>query len=99
MNQMFLLDGGVEKLKVSIRLMGDKKSVYLLAHSMNPNLRLHWKEYPVYDLDDRTKTLQGQVRLFATVSDRDLDRLAGHQKPCKPPSLLDFLCDQARQSD
>jgi len=98
LNQMFLLDGGVEKLKVSIRLMGDKKSVYLLAHSMNPNLRLHWKEYPVYDLDDRTKTLQGQVRLFATVSDRDLDRLAGRQKPCKSPSLLDF-CDQARQSD
>jgi hypothetical protein len=93
-----LLDGGVKKLKVSIRLMGDKESVYLLVNSLSRDLRLGWKEYPVYDLDDRTKILQGQVRLFATVSERDLDRLAGRQKPCKSPSLLDF-CDQMRQSD
>jgi len=72
--------------------MGDKESTYLLAHFLNPNLRLDWKEYPVYDLDDRTKILQGQVRLFATVSERDLGRLAGRQKPCKSSSLLDFFC-------
>jgi hypothetical protein len=73
--------------------MGDKESAYLLADLLNPNLRLHWKEYPVHDLDDRTKILQGQVRLFATVSERDFDRLAGRQKPCKSPSLLAFFRD------
>ena len=79
---------------VSIRLLGDKESVYLLANSLIRDLKLLWKEYPVYDLDDRTKLLQGQVRLFATVSERDLDRLAGRQKPGRSSSLLDFFCDQ-----
>jgi len=72
---------------VSIRLEGDKKSVYLVSDCLCPNLRLQWKECPVYDPDDRTKLLQGQVRLFATISEKDLNRIAGRKKPCE--SFLD----------
>jgi hypothetical protein len=74
-------------LKVSIRLTGEKESAYLVANCLN--LKLDWKEYPVYD--DRGQPQKEQVRLYATVTEKNLHKFLERQSPPESHSLTEFF--------
>lgn len=76
--------------KVSIRLIGDKESVYSIARSLDRYHKLKWTEYPAYADKARTIILEGKVTLHAT---------AYIKKPKAKrveSSLLDFFNIQAK---
>ena len=71
---------------MSIRLIGDRKSAYSIAHSLDSHHKLDWTEYPAYVDKERTIAIEGRVMLYATAYI--------YSKPKSKPvglSLLDFF--------